>query len=380
MKISEKIKMKPLTKPNIQIIDIRILYRYLLRVVIPPFLVSFALFTFFVETLDILVNLIRYLDRGITLFDILRLQWLYLPTSLSYALPVAILFSVTFSIGQLYANNELIAVFVSGVSLLKFVIPLILLGIVLSVGNFYFKEEVVIQTFREKNELTRIFLNQNLDRTNSHVAILQDGGNIVYYTDLYDDVKKELHRPIIIVTDSDNNLIYRLNASIAVWNEKSWVFKEVNLYRFNALAQDYSLEHYNTFTDPALISIPENFQRVISNVDEMPYNDALAYIEKLKNSGYPYQKLLTDTYARIPLSLSPFIVMIAACLSGSVFRKNTLLMSLLNALVAAVIYYSADLVGSVMAARGILPPIIGSWLGFFATMLLSITIYKLFIK
>lgn len=367
-------------KSNVRIVDISILYIYLLRVVIPPFLVSLTLFTFFVETLDILVNLIRYLDRDITLLDILRLQWLYLPTSLAYALPVSILFSVTFSIGQLYANNELIAVFVSGISLLKFVMPLILIGVFLSVGNFYFREEVVIQTFREKNELARVFLNQNLDRTNSHVAILQDGGNIVYYTDLYDDVKKELHRPIVIVTNRANTLIYRLNAKSAVWDDTAWIFKEVNIYRFNTITQSYSLEYHRAFTDPMLITSPSNFQRVISNVDEMAFDDALAYIEQLKDSGYPYQKLLTDTYARIPLSLSPFIVMIAACLSGGVFRKNTLLMSLLNALIAAVIYYSADLTGSVLAARGILPPLVGAWLGFVATILLSIAIYKIFIK
>lgn len=366
--------------PIAKIIDIRILYLYLLRTVLPPFIVSFSLFAFFVETLDILVNLIRYLDRGVPLISILEIQWLYLPTSLSYALPVAILFSITFSIGQLYSNNELIAVFVSGVSLIKFVIPLLLLGALMSVGNFYFKEEIVIRTLREKNELTRIYLNQSLTDTNSQVAILQDGGNIVYYSNLYDDSKKTLFQPLILITDSDNLLEYRLNADEASWDGRIWVFKNASIYRFQPETREYVLEQRQTFTDDRVASPPSNFLRIISNVDEMKFDDALQYIEQLKSSGYPYQKLLTDAYARIPLSFSPFVVMVLACLSGSVFRRNTLLLSLLNALISAVIYYSSDLIGSVLAARGLIPPVVGAWLGFSMIIVLSVAVYKFLVR
>ena len=361
-------------------IKIKIFYAYIIRTVIPPFLISFLLFTFFVETLDVVVNLIKYLDRAVPLMDIMYLQWLYLPTSMSYALPIAILFSVSFSIGSLYANHELIAIYISGVSLFRLIIPLLLLGIMLSVGNFYFREYIVIDTLREKNELTRLYLNQQLTQSNSQVAIIQDGGNVVYYADFYDDNTKELDNPIIIITDNNNKLQMRINADDAVWTGSEWVFSDVNMYVYDSATETYQVQRATQFTDPSLTVDPENFQRIITNIDEMRYGDALEYIEQLKGSGYAYAKLLTDTYARIPLSLSPLVIMFISCLSGSLFKKNTMLLSLLNALLTSIVYYSVDLMGSILATRDILPPLIGAWLGFGITFMLSISVYKFLIK
>lgn len=365
---------------NIPQINLRILYLYLFKVVIPPFLTSLLLFTFFIETLDILVNLIRYLDRNVPVESILQIQLFYLPSSLTYALPVAILFSVTFSIGQLYANNELIAIFVAGVSLLRFIMPLLVLGIVLSIGNFYFQEHVVINSFRSKNELTRVYLNQEISQSNSQVAILQEGGNIIYYADFYDNISKVLFDTIIVMTDVDNQLEMRINASQSTWTGNLWLFEDVNIYTFDPKTEKYHLEYFQEYSNPRINTSPENFKRIIGNIDEMSYSDALEYIRQLKASGHAYQKLLTDTYARIPLSFSPFIVMLLACFAGSIFKKNTMLMSLLNALISAVVYYSADLIGSILATRHLIPPLMGAWAGFIITIVISIGVYKYLVR
>ncbi len=367
-----------------------ILRRYLLRLFIPTAFGSLLFFTLFVETLDIFVNLLRYLFEEVPWRTILKIQYLHLPQSISYALPVALLFSVSFTMSSLYSNNELIAVYASGISLIRFVVPLLLLGLLLGIGNFFFKEYVVIETVKQKNDLTRISLNKELAGSNENVAVIQGGGKILYRANFYDDADKSLSDVIVIETNlTDHSFVRRIDASRAVWDETQWMFYNVKVFQY-AQPQNYqsdsleisqepvpiSLTLHDTFSDPAFNFIPSNFRNVVSNVDEMRYAEAFEYVRTLKENGLSYRKVLTDTHGRIPLSISPFIVVVIACFAANAYGKNTFFVSLLMSLIMAVVYYSIDLIGSILASRFVVSPFIGAWLSTIVILLFSILLYK----
>lgn len=356
------------------------IHRYIVQTVFFPLVVSFVMFTFFLETMDLIQDLIRYLLLSVPPETIFRVQLFYLPTSMVYALPIAILFSVTFSLSQLNANNELITLYSSGISLLRFTLPLLLIGALLSAGLFFFREEVVIDTLRQKNELKRTLLNQEIEKSNNQVSLLQEGGRIVYYAEFYNDVDKRLSDVIIVITKDDNQFEMRLDADSAQWTGEFWLLKNVKIYTYNPIIRTVALETRPIYRNTELNVRPRFFQKVITNVDEMKYKDALDYVEELKRRGLSYRKLLTDLYSRFPLALSPFIVMIMACISGNLFRKNALLMSLLIAVAISILYYFTDLLGSVLASKGYLSPIIGAWFGFAFTLITSTLIYKIIMK
>ncbi len=377
---------------------ISILHRYLIRLFIPTVVVSLSFFTLFVETLDIFVNLLRYLYQEVPWLTILKIQYLYLPQSVSYALPVALLFSVSFTMSSLYSQNELIAVYASGVSLIRFVLPLLFIGLLLGVGNFFFKEYVVIDTFKQKNELTRISLDQDLAGSNANVAVLQDAGKILYRASFYDDGDKSLSDVVVIETDlSNHSFVRRIDAASARWDETQWVFYDAKVFEYapkqNAAPNSettsegsitaseeahvpVALTLHDTFSDPVFNSEPSNFRHVVSSVDEMRYREAVAYVKTLKENGLSYRKTLTDTHGRIPLSISPFIVVVIACFAANAYGKNTFFVSLLMSLIMAVIYYSIDLIGSVLASRLIVSPFVGAWLSTLSILLLSILLYR----
>ncbi len=359
---------------------ISIIHRYAIRSVLSSLIVSFMMFSFFLLTMDLIQDLIKYLFLNVPVITIVRVQSLYIPTSMSYALPIAILFSITFSLAQLNANNELITLYSSGISLFRFVIPLLIIGGVLSILLFLFQERVVIDTFRQKNELKRTLLNQEIEKSNNQVSILQDGGKIIYYAEFYNDVEQQLNDIILVRTTEDNILEERIDATYANWNGNLWVFKDVKIYTYDPIYKEVHLENKDTYTNESLNMEPRFFQKVVSNVDELRYFDALDYINELKERGLSYRKLLTDTYSRLPLALSPFIVMIMACISGNLFKKNALLLSLLTAVTISIVYYFSDLLGNILAAKGYLSPIIGAWFGFTVTLFISWLSYRFFIR
>lgn len=409
-----------------------LIHRYLIKSLIPVFLVSLLLFTLFVQTLDIFVNFLRYLYEDVPWATIAQIQLLYVPQSITYALPVALLFSVSFTMSTLYSHNELIAVYAAGVSLIRFVVPLLLLAAAISAGNFFFREYVVIDTFRQKNELMRVSLNQDLKRSNANAAVLQAGGNILYKVDFYNDVELSLVGVTVLQLSEQGDLMRRVDAQSASWNGTQWVFNDARVFTYSAnpeLAPEIATDIANeidgdgakatpenaaapqtaagenvsvvppgapgtetsprakyggtvtltripTLSEPVFNLEPSNFQSIVQNTGEMKYGQALRYARQLKESGLSYRKILADTYGRIPLAVSPFIVVLIACFAANAYGKNTFFVSLLVSLIMAVIYYSIDLFGSVLVSRFIVPPLVGAWMGTALIVLLSLVLYK----
>ena len=101
---------------------------------LPIFVSSLIFFSLIMEIAEILPNLFRYLSNETPISVILRITALYIPKSILYSIPIALLFSGCYTLGQFYSRNELVAIFNSGISLNWFVFPVFLVSILLSIG------------------------------------------------------------------------------------------------------------------------------------------------------------------------------------------------------------------------------------------------------
>lgn len=340
------------------------LSRYLLRNFVPVFLAALLFFVLIVELVDLFANLVRYLNLEVPLREILRVQVLYLPRALSYALPISLLFATGFTLGTMYANNELIAVFGAGVPIWRFTAPLVLLGMLLSVGSFFFQEYVVIDSFRAKNELTRQLLNVTRSFSNTNVTVRSPSGAIIYSAEYYNDGTGELSRVVLIERAPDGTFRQRIDAESGRWDGSQWTW--INGTRFftrqNADVR-IDAEEFDTYTDPMYAISPQSFQRNARDVDEMQYHEAREWVADLRASGQPFRQALTDYYDRYSFALTPFIVVFLSSALGGRFRKNVLLMSLLISLMTSVVYYVTGMVAGILAGDGVIPPLAGAWIG-----------------
>jgi lipopolysaccharide export system permease protein len=224
--------------------------------------------------------------------------------------------------GNIYANNELIAILNSGISLFRISLPLLLLGFLISIGSFFFEQYVVIDTYREKNLLTASLTGSSTNYNNSLVTIMTRRGELVYHAVFYNDSQKELSRPLIIERDSDGRLIKRLEADRAVWQEDKWLFYQARIYeKFNnqngPVLQSYDELEELTYNEP-----PETFRRDKRNVEEMTLTDSRDWVQSQIKAGLPYKEALTDYYQRYSFPLTSLIVILISCAMGSRFKKK----------------------------------------------------------
>ncbi len=188
------------------------LYGMLFRAFLPVFTASSLFFVMALQLVDLFANLFRYLKMEVPVEDILLLAWLYLPKCFHFSMPLALLFSISFILGTYYANNELISVFTSGISLRKLVFPFLAAGVLISMGNFFFENHVVIPTYKQKMEMQKSALHQRSDLSRSNLAVISDGGRQIYYADYYNDREKTLTGLILLEIDDGGNLIQRWDA------------------------------------------------------------------------------------------------------------------------------------------------------------------------
>jgi len=351
------------------------LHAMLLRSFLPVFLIAIAFFVTILELVDIFQNITRYIDLEVPFSSVLRVQLLYLPKSLHFSLPMGLLFSVAFTMGNLYANNELIAVLGSGVSLRSFVLPLIIGGLLLSAGAFFFEENVVIDTLRQKNQLEREVLNISQSASNSNVTRLGEGARVVYHADYYNDSTETLSGVVIVERDQDGEVDSVLSARSARWTEDGWEVQSARVFDWDGA--DFTESFVARQTIPRLRLSPNAFRRQGKNIDELRLADAQEWIETQRDAGLPYREDLTKYHERFSFALTPFIIVFISSAIGGRFRKNILLMSLLVSLSVSVVYYVIQMVAGLVAYSGFLSPIMGAWAGFFVFFLVGMLLFRL---
>jgi lipopolysaccharide export system permease protein len=160
-----------------------ILDRYLLRQFSPIFIAASGMFMFLLLLIDLFANLVRYLNYEVPFSQIMKISLFYMPKSFSYALPIALLFASAYTLGDLYARNELTSIFASGIPFWRFSLPLVFIGFFATFFSFFFDDSIVIPTWRRKNELPRHYLHQQSAESNSDIVIKKKNGHLIYSVD-----------------------------------------------------------------------------------------------------------------------------------------------------------------------------------------------------
>jgi lipopolysaccharide export system permease protein len=336
---------------------VKILDRYLLKQFFPVFVASAAMFVLLVVLIDLFVNLVRFLNNGATVGAILRVSLYYMPKSFLYALPVSLLFSSAYTLGDLYARNELSTVLCSGVPFWRVCVPLFAVGVIASFFSFFFEDKAVIPALRMKNEMSREILQTQKDDSGANVVIKSEGGRVIYAADYYDGIARSLTGLFIITRDENRSFISIIRAPRADWNGNEWV-----------LINPVAYEMRDGFLRPGILSDarydenPEIFKRSTVAAAELNAREAALLIHDLREAGLPVLEAEADYHHRFSFSSVSFVVVFLSVTLGGRFRKNILLMNLLASLGTAVLYYVVEMITMMSARLGLLPPVMGAWI------------------
>ncbi len=350
------------------------LVKYLLKKFIPLFIGSVLFFAFVLVLVDLFMNLWNFISNSVPAATVFKIMALYFPKAIWYSAPLGILFAVSYTLSDFYANNELIAVFASGVPLINFTAPLLVFSFLMSFALFFFEDKFVVSTYAQKVELQSIVLDREKSLNNDKIVVISDHGNVVYKADFYDNAAKRLYSLYIVIRNNDKTLNSIIRADSALWMDDSW--KLSGATKYTLIEGKIETGPVDSDTAKRLTEIPDTFKNNTISVETVNTREAREYITHLKKAGLPYAEALSEYYKKFAFPFILFIVVFLSIgLSGKT-RKNVMLISLASCISAAVLYYVFQMVTMLMARFGLLTPFMGAWLPVFLFVAISFVLLK----
>ncbi len=349
---------------------------YLLKKVIPLFLGAMFFFALVLNLVDLFMNIATYLQNNCSGKDILMVMAYYVPKTIWYAVPVAILFSTSYALSEMYAANEIQALLASGVSLFRFTLPLLIISLFMAFGLFVFENKFVVQTYEKKTVLQSALLQKTKNENNSNVIVLSDNGKIIYSASRYIENQKKLRTCYFIFRGDERELKAIIYSRQAIWDADQKIWQLEAPVQYEPFGNSLRITNINSAYTDLLTESYEIFRKTNIDVQSVSASEAKIYINHLKKAGLPYNEELSEYYKKYAF---PFVIFIVVFLSIGLTgktRKNVLLISLASCILSSVLFYVTMMVTMVLAKHGYISAFSGAWSPVIFFTIISVVLLK----
>lgn len=348
----------------------RIIFRYLVSEILPPFFVGLLAFTIILLVGRMLKLVELVVTRGVPLLQIAKLFSLILPTFLEMTVPMAFLLAILLGLGRMSNDQELLAMKASGVSPTQILWPVMAIALIIAAAtlaltvfvrpaaNFALKKELYnIAKSRIGTAIKEKVFNDDFPKILIYVEEIIPPGNTAQGVLIVD--KRENSREDIILgkvaritTDEESNSLgLRLfDGSIYEREQGRSGFSQT---RFNIY--DFKLD---------LDELVGPVRQKESGPKEMPLFDLLDSIEAKQSRGNSAISERMELHQRISFGFVPLIfcllgVSLALLPRASRANRSWGFMLCIFWLMA---YYALLSLGKALGDKNVFPPIPAVWL------------------
>jgi LPS export ABC transporter permease LptG/LPS export ABC transporter permease LptF len=160
----------------------RILDRYVLREILPPFLLSLLIFTFLLTLPPIMDELERLVAKGVTWGAAGRIIVMLIPQALGLTIPMATLTGILVALGRLSTDREAMALLACGVSPYRLLRPLLAFAIVATGATAYVMFEAIPDANQRYREITWELVSKRVENDVQPRVFFEDFPGYVLYS------------------------------------------------------------------------------------------------------------------------------------------------------------------------------------------------------
>ncbi|HEX6588716.1 MAG TPA: LptF/LptG family permease [Longimicrobiales bacterium] len=344
--------------------------RILDRYVAGQFVRLFVLFALSAPVLFVLGDLTDQLDNyfkeGLTARQI-AIGYVYdMPEFILYSFPVAALIATIFTINGMTRNSEVAAAKAGGVSFHRLLVPVFLLGVVLTGGALGLSELMPIAK-RAKAELQGDEDRRRSTRSD-FVYRAQDG--YVYTVQRLNRAQARLtgvsvERPGDEVTTPSLHIV----AAEAVYEPETstWTLHDGYARLLIGRGTESSFR-FDELITPGFDASPEKLLAVPREPEEMRYAELGEFIEAIQRSGGRAAKLRVEHAQKIALPVATLIIILFAAPLANQAPRGGAAYGVGISLAVTILYLMLFKVAGAAGESGVMSPMIAAWLpnGIFA--------------
>lgn len=337
-----------------------------------------ALIVFYV-VVDYVGNLKRF--EGAPLKNIALYYGYYLPWIIQITSPIVLLLASMFSVGRLAKNSELIAMKSAGINIRQLTMPLLFLGVVLSVASFYAGEWVLPRANMAKRDLGQ---NMTVVQKKDTVAVKGTrefrrnfyyfgNQNTIYVFGEFSTAPQQA-RAVRRERFGKNSMVQRIEAAEMVYDSSRW-------YLINGTVRNFgdsvtTMTHFDTLADTILTATPLGMVARIKSIEEMSYWELKGFIAAASRRGEKVSRYMGELDFKVALPFMNFIViLLGIAITARAGRKGAaMLFGIGLGLMFA--FWIISRFAIVFAQNGHLPPLVGAWLGNSIFLVIGLVLYR----
>jgi len=340
----------------------RILDRYVLGRFLAALATALVAFLAIFIVLDLFEKLDDFIDQGVPLAAVGAYYAFRVPEILLLMLPIGMMLACIFSLGSHARNNEFLATLAAGISMRRTLLPVLVVGLLVSGAALLVGETVAPRAAEKVNAIQDEWIKpgrQRSMRVRTNLSYLGDGGRLFRIGRL--DVEKGRMEEVVAQRLEGNALVERIDAREAVWENGVWVFRDGYFRRFagDGLSEAVAFQER---AEPEIVETPADLAKIPKNQRQMSYRELSAYVAKAKASGGEVRKEEVDLHMKIAFPFTSFLVVLLGSPLAALLRRGGNALGFSLALVICFVYYLAIRVGQSLGYNAVLAPLHAAWI------------------
>ncbi|MDD5382571.1 MAG: LptF/LptG family permease [Candidatus Margulisbacteria bacterium] len=271
--------------------------RYLFMEMIGPFMIGVVGFVL-VLAVDLLFTMADLIiNKGVPLWAVLKLLVYKLPSIMVLTFPVSTLFATAMALGRLSKDNEIVALRTSGITLFRISVPILIIGIAVSVASYFTNEKLVPHAnFVSSNIIRQIIYKQPLPEVKENI-FFKDAHNRHYYARRV-DMKNKTMENIMVYEVTDERFPRVILAERATFQGRLWDLKQGVIHKYDEkgyLNYEAAFEDMKLNVSEDLLNFSE--QKTYQDMDSRELKDTITMLDKGGVSSHAFKTELLLKYS-----------------------------------------------------------------------------------
>jgi lipopolysaccharide export system permease protein len=308
---------------------------------------------------DATENLDGYLDRGIPLGDV-ALSYVYqYPQFLSWTFPIAALLATVFTIHPLTTHREIMAMKSGGISFHRLVLPLLVMGVVLTGVGLVLAEaapranQVAVEIRGERARATAF---------RSNFVYVTDTGESLTGRRLNVGDGRILGVTLQELSGDPAGLVRHVDAEDAVWEEgRGWTFRNGFTREIYPDRTEVTFQ-FSSARFPGIGERPEELLESYRDEDEMTYAELTQFGNRLLRSGGDVGRTFTKRAQRWAIPAAAFVIILFGAPLATSSKRGGAAFGIGLSLATTILYIMLFRVSGALGYTETLDPRVAAWL------------------
>lgn len=349
--------------------------RYIMKTFLGTFFFALTLILSISIVFDINENIDKFINSKAPLEAIIFDYYMnFVPYYANLFSPLFIFISVIFFTSKLAENSEIIAMFSTGMSFKRLLVPYFLSAAIIAIGTYVLSSEFIPKGSAVRIDFETKYKNKKKVNYARNIQLVVDT-NTIAYMERYENYNLTGYR-FSLDKFEDNKLVSHLTARRATYDttqQHKWVVRDYMIREMKGMKEVITKGEK---LDTVIKMEPQDFLITRDQYETMTSPELKTYIDNQKRRGFAnIKEFEVEYYKRIATPFAAFILTLIGASLSSKKVKGGMGMNLGVGLGLSASYILFQTISSTFAISGNVPPVVAVWIPNILYLFIAIYLY-----